>query len=86
MDDLYYAHPIQVRYWDTGLQKYVGGIGYHDVIICGCCGKACSIAEIIDEAAKYCKMDPDKAIIEMEWLDIGQQIIGQQDIGRSPRG
>lgn len=77
MDELYYAHPIQVRYWDTGLQRYVGGIGYHDVIICGCCGKACSIAEIIDEAAKYCKMDPDKAIIEMDWIDISQEIIGQ---------
>lgn len=77
MDELYYAHPIQVRYWDTDLQKYVGGIGYHDVIICGCCGKACSIAEIIDEAVKYCKMDPDKAIIEMDWIDINQKIIGQ---------
>lgn len=77
MDKLYYAHPIQVRYWDTGLLKYVGGIGYHDVIICGCCGKACSIAEIIDEAAKHCKMDPDKTIIEMDWIDINQEIIGQ---------
>lgn len=77
MDELYYAHPIQVRYWDTGLQKYVGGIGYHDVIICGCCGEACSIAEIIDEAARHCKMNPDKAIIEMDWIDINQEIIGQ---------
>lgn len=77
MDELYYAHPIQVRYWDTGLQKYVGGIGYHDVIICGCCGKACSIAEIIAEAAKHCKMDPDKVIVEMDWIDINQEIIGQ---------
>lgn len=75
--ELYYAHPIQVRYWDTGLQKYVSGIGYHDVIICGCCGKACSITEIIDEAAKYCKMDPDKIIIEMEWVDINQTILGR---------
>lgn len=77
MNELYYFHPVQVRYWDTGLQKYVGGIGYHDVIICGCCGKVCSIAKIIDEAAKYCKMDPDKAIIEMDWIDINQEIIGQ---------
>ena len=77
MDELYYAHPIQVRYWDTSLQKYVSGIGYHDVIICGCCGKACFIAEIVDEAAKYCKMDPDKAIIEMDWVNINQAILGQ---------
>lgn len=75
--ELYYAHPVQVRYWDTGRQKYVGGIGYHDVIICGCCGKACSIDAIIDEAAKYSKIDADRAIIEMEWLAIDQSIIGR---------
>ena len=75
--ELYYAHPVQVRYWDTGRQKYIGGIGYHDVIICGCCGKACSIDTIIDEAAKYSKIDADRAIIEMEWLAIDQPIIGR---------
>ena len=75
--ELYYAHPVQVRYWDTGRQQYIGGIGYHDVIICGCCGKACSIDAIIDEAAKYNKIDADRAIIEMEWLAIDQPIIGR---------
>ena len=74
--ELYYAHPIQVRYWDTCRQQYIGGIGYHDVIICGCCGKACSIDAIIDEAAKYSKLDADKAIVEMEWIDIHQEILG----------
>ena len=77
MNELYYFHPVQVRYWDTGLQKYVGGIGYHGVIICGCCGKVCSIAKIISEAEKYSNMDADKAIIEMDWIDLSQKIIGQ---------
>lgn len=77
MNELYYDHPVQIKYWDTVLQKYIGGIGYHDVVICGCCGKACSIAEIIDEAVKYYKMDPDKAIIEMDWIDINQTILGR---------
>ena len=76
-DELYYAHPIQVRYWDTGLRKYIGGIGYHDVIICGCCGKACSIAGIVEEAAKYDQMDADEAIVELAWLDVGEEIIGK---------
>ena len=73
--ELYYAHPVQVRYWDTGRQRYIGGIGYHDVIICGCCGKACSIDAIIDEAAKYSKIDADRAIIELSWVDIHQSIL-----------
>lgn len=74
--ELYYAHPVQVRYWDTGRQRYIGGIGYHDVIICGCCGKACSIDAIIDEAMKYSKIDADRAIIEMEWLALDREILG----------
>lgn len=73
--ELYYAHPVQVRYWDPGLCRYIGGIGYHDVIICGCCGKACSIDAIIDEAAKYSKIDADRAIIELSWVDINQRIL-----------
>lgn len=76
MEELYYNHPVQVRYWDTGLEQYVGGIGYHEYIICGCCGKLCSISEIIEEAAKYSKLDADKAIIEMEWIDVSNEIIG----------
>lgn len=77
MDELYYSHPVQVRYWDTGLQRYFGGIGYHDIIICGCCGKACSIPAILDEAMKYDKIEPDKAIVELDWLDIDEEIIGE---------
>ena len=76
-DELYYAHPIQVRYWDTGLRKYIGGIGYHDIIICGCCGKACSIAEIVKEAAEYDQMDADEAIVELAWLDVSGEIVGK---------
>ena len=75
MEELYYSHPVQLKYWDTGLQKYVGGIGYQDYIICGCCGKRCSIAEILDEAVKFSKMEPDKSIIELGWVDIGLNII-----------
>ena len=77
MNELYYAHPVQVKYWDCGEQQYLGGIGYHDFIICGCCGAVCSINNIIDEAEKLCKIDPDKAIIELDWIDISQEIIGQ---------
>ena len=74
---LYYEHPVQVRYWDNGLQKYVGGIGYQDFIICGCCGKICSVAEIIKEGEEIAHIDEDEAIIELDWLDISCEIIGE---------
>lgn len=77
MDNLYYSHPVQVRYWDTGLKKFVGGIAKSNYIICGCCGKVCAIAEILEEAAKHDNLHPDQAIIEMDWIDINEAIIGE---------
>lgn len=77
MNELYYDHPIQVRYWDTGLRTYVGGIGFQDFIICGCCGKKCEIDEILAEAAEYDNLSPDEAIIEMDWIDIEEIIRGE---------
>lgn len=75
--ELYYSHPIQVRFWDTGLECYFGGIGYHDYIICGHCGKPIKIAAIIDEAERYSHMDADKAIVELEWLDVSNDILNE---------
>ena len=75
--DLYYEHPVQVKYWDAGKEEYIGGIGYHDFIICGCCGKACSIAEIVKEGEEIAHIDEDEAIIELDWLDISCEIIGE---------
>ena len=47
MDELYYAHPIQVRYWDTGEQKYIGGIGYPCTSINNTAFKNHSFSDII---------------------------------------
>ena len=75
--DLYYSHPVQVRYWDAGMKKFIGGVAYKDFIVCGCCGRTCSITDILWEAAKYDNLDVDHAIIEMDWIDINQEIIGE---------
>lgn len=70
MDELYYSHPVQVKYWDVDKQLFVGGIGYHDFIISGIDGSVSSIAEIIDQAMKNNKLEPDDAIIELDWLSL----------------
>jgi hypothetical protein len=54
---------------------YVGGIAYHDFIICGCCGKACSIQDIIKEAIDYDGLDADNAIIERDWQNLSIAIL-----------
>lgn len=70
LTELYYEHPVNVRYWDAGRKIYIRGIAYQDFVICGCCGKACSIADIIKEAAEIDNIDADNAIIERVWIPI----------------
>ena len=75
MEELYYSHPVQVKYWDAEVQKYVGGIAYQDFLIDGPSGKACLLTDIIDTAAKDGK-SVDEAIIELDWITINVAILG----------
>ena len=75
---LYYGTPCQVKFVDCGDPDNItlcGGIAYHDFVICGCCGAILSIQEIIDDAVAN-GYHWDDAIIEMDWIDISQEIIG----------
>lgn len=77
----YFEKPTQVQFWDVQPQDYVGGIGYRDEIICGECGHAMKIADIYDEVAEEAKLGEstpaeDDVIIEMTWVPINQEIIG----------
>lgn len=72
---LYYGTPCQVRFYDAYDDVWCGGVAYHDFIICGCCGAIISIQDIIDGAADV-SVHWDDAIIELEWLDISNEIMG----------
>lgn len=75
---LYYGTPCQVKFVDCGDPDNItlcGGIAYHDFIICGCCGAILSIQEVIDDAVAS-GYHWDDAIIEMDWIDISQEIVG----------
>ena len=75
---LYYGTPCQVKFVDCGDPDNItlcGGIAYHDFVICGCCGTILSIQEIIDDAVAN-GYHWDDAIIELEWLDISDEILG----------
>ena len=75
MEELYYSHPVQVRYWDTQRQQYMGGIAYHEFLICGYDGEAKLITDVIAEAVINGK-DQDNAIIELGWLSLNGEILG----------
>jgi hypothetical protein len=73
---LYYADPTQVRFYDANDGIWRGGIAYNDFVICGCCGSKLWIEDIISDAKKI-GIHFDDAIIEMEWIDISNEIIGE---------
>lgn len=62
----YFEKPTQVKFLDRDNNRWVGGIGYHDEIICGCCG---GILET-DVFADY-------EVITYDWMDISDEIIGE---------
>ena len=65
----YYDYPEQVRFYDVDGDHYIGGIAYHDFIICGCCGATIEISEIIENTPK--QFIP---IRELDWEDISTVI------------
>lgn len=74
---LYYDMPTQVKFFDFyGEGPYwTGGIAYHDVIICGCCGATIEIADLYDEAEETgFNEDPIKVL---NWIDINEEIKGE---------
>ena len=75
MEELYYSHPVQVRYWDAECHKYFGGIVYHDWLVDGHNGAAKHISIILKEAENDGK-DVDQAIVELDWLSLNKAILG----------
>ena len=75
MEELYYAHPVQVRYWDCERHVFVGGIGYHGFVIDATTGECKSIIDIGSAAANENK-SLDEAIVELDWLSLNRTILG----------
>ena len=75
-EEMYYAHPTQLRYWDTEQKSYIGGIGYQDYVISGIDGMVIPIRNIVQRARIEDNRDADCAIVELSWIDIELAIRG----------
>lgn len=66
--------PTQVKFWDEDTNDYIGGIAFEDKIICGCCGGVIDIEDYLD----YFDPDmlPSEKIIPLDWVDISDEIKG----------
>lgn len=70
----FFEVPTQVMFWDVDENHYIGGIAYHDEIICGCCGGIVSIEEVYEFAPTEVK-EPVH-VFGKYWIDISHEIIG----------
>ena len=68
----YFDRPTQVMFFDADNDVYDAGIGYHDEIICACCGGVMSIDEVIENCPSN-----RKAICTFDdWVDFSTEISG----------
>jgi hypothetical protein len=64
--------PTQIMFWDSADQSYCAGILIGTTIICGCCGVALDLCEIIE----YAEEDGKVPAYELKWVDITDAIAG----------
>lgn len=72
----YFDHPTQVKYWDG--ESYIGGIGFGENIICGCCGGIVPLDEVYDFAEDLKENTILIKVFDMEWIDISDSILGDE--------
>ena len=74
---MYFKNPTQVIWIDEEGSKQAG-IAYRDEIICGCCGGSQDIAEIYAFAPE----GVENPIVELKWVNIREEIVGDYLIHR----
>ena len=67
MANKYYEEPTQVIFIEKEVENphKIGGIAYHDYVICGECGAIASISEV-------------EIIDDLSWCDISEEIGGYE--------
>lgn len=69
----FFDYPTQVKFWDPVCREgYIGGIGFRDYIICGCCGHLFEPKMIYDNAPAGVE-----AIVTFDWINISEELIGE---------
>lgn len=74
----YYYTPTQVKFLDFDSEElcWIGGIAFHDVVICGCCGGVIKISELYERAKEMnFNEEPIKAF--NSWVNIENEIKGE---------
>ena len=74
----FFKIPKQVMFKDLDIREdYLGGIAYHDEVICGCCGQIFKIADLYETA--HGEYEPIKVF--RSWVNVSDEIIGDDCVG-----
>lgn len=65
--NMFFNVPEQVKFFDPTLNKWLGGIGYRDEVICGCCGTTFRVEGILKNG-----------LMKLPWVDISDEIRGDE--------
>ena len=71
---VYFSRPVQLRFYDKDNDRWVGGIGFQDYIICGCCGASIWLPDFYEDFAET--DDPIQVFSNENWHDLSDAIIG----------
>ena len=67
---LYYATPIQLKYFESESRTYKFGFGFHNFVIDGETGELKWIPDLVNEGRKL-GVDMDTVIVERGWEPLG---------------
>lgn len=68
--NMFFSVPKQVKFLDPTLNEWLGGIGYRDEVICGCCGGIFRVEDILE--------NDSNGIVKLPWVDISDEIRGDE--------
>ena len=66
----WFDKPVQVQFYDYDNGVWIGGIGYHNVIICCECGGISALNELY--SPENLILEPNPVRLLDEWIDISE--------------
>jgi hypothetical protein len=73
----YFEKPVQVKFYNPEDGRWLGGIAIRESVICCECGQELSIYDIFRKE-KPNEPDPEDRIIELKWISISDEILGDE--------
>ena len=68
----YFEKPVQIQFYEVENDRWIGGIGYKDEIICCECGQVIKLADMYEDEIIAREVNPVRLL--GEWADISEYL------------